>query len=87
MTSTRVPPTEIVPASASHYYSLPHLALAAGGPNIDGAGLIARYELLQDIARELAAESHEKATERLAQASGDTDDLKRVADYIFTRHE
>ncbi len=38
-------------------------------------------------ARELAADSHAKATEALAQASGDTDDLKRVADYIFTRHE
>ncbi len=38
-------------------------------------------------ARELAAESHAKATEALASASGDTDDLKRVADYIFTRHE
>ncbi len=38
-------------------------------------------------ARELAAESHAKATEALAEASGDTSDLKRVADYIFTRHE
>jgi geranylgeranyl diphosphate synthase, type II len=38
-------------------------------------------------ARELAAESHEKATSALAEASGDTDDLRRVADYIFTRHE
>jgi geranylgeranyl diphosphate synthase type II len=38
-------------------------------------------------ARELAAESHAKATDALAEASGDTDDLRRVADYIFTRHE
>jgi geranylgeranyl diphosphate synthase type II len=38
-------------------------------------------------ARELATESHAKAVEALAEASGDTDDLKRVADYIFTRHE
>jgi len=38
-------------------------------------------------ARELAAESHSKATEALAGASGDTGDLRRVADYIFTRHE
>jgi geranylgeranyl diphosphate synthase, type II len=38
-------------------------------------------------ARELAAESHAKATAALAQASGDTEDLKRVADYIFTRNE
>jgi geranylgeranyl diphosphate synthase type II len=38
-------------------------------------------------ARELASESHAKATEALAEASGDTEDLKRIADYIFTRHE
>ncbi len=38
-------------------------------------------------ARELAAESHAKATSALAEASGDTEDLRRVADYIFTRHE
>ncbi len=40
-----------------------------------------------DRARELAAESHAKATEAIAGASGETTDLKRVADYIFTRHE
>ena len=40
-----------------------------------------------DRARELAAESHAKATEALAEASGETDDLRRVADYIFTRNE
>jgi geranylgeranyl diphosphate synthase type II len=38
-------------------------------------------------ARELAAESHAKALAALAGASGETDDLKRVADYIFTRNE
>jgi geranylgeranyl diphosphate synthase type II len=38
-------------------------------------------------ARELAAESHAKATEALAEASGDTRDLMQVADYIFTRNE
>jgi len=38
-------------------------------------------------ARELAAESHAKATAALAEASGETDDLRRVADYIFTRNE
>ena len=38
-------------------------------------------------ARQLAAESHAKATDALAQASGETGDLKRVADYIFTRNE
>jgi geranylgeranyl diphosphate synthase, type II len=38
-------------------------------------------------ARELAAESHGKATEALEEAIGKTDDLRRVADYIFTRNE
>src|SRR3954452_4791981 len=38
-------------------------------------------------ARELAAESHAKATAALAEAAGKTDDLRRVADYIFTRNE
>jgi geranylgeranyl diphosphate synthase type II len=38
-------------------------------------------------ARELAAESHEKATAALAEANGDTSDLRGIADYIFTRNE
>ena len=38
-------------------------------------------------ARELAAGSHAKATAALADAGGQTADLTRVADYIFTRHE
>jgi len=38
-------------------------------------------------ARELAAESHAKATAALAQAGGETGDLRGVADYIFTRNE
>jgi geranylgeranyl diphosphate synthase type II len=38
-------------------------------------------------ARELAAKSHAKATAALAGAEGETDDLRRVADYIFTRNE
>ena len=38
-------------------------------------------------ARELAAESHTKATAALAEASGAKDDLMQVADYIFTRDE
>jgi geranylgeranyl diphosphate synthase type II len=38
-------------------------------------------------ARELAAESHAKATQALAEAAGETGDLRRVADYIFTRNE
>ncbi|MGN6257897.1 MAG: polyprenyl synthetase family protein [Solirubrobacterales bacterium] len=40
-----------------------------------------------DQARELATESHEKATAALAEATGKTEDLRRVADYIFTRNE
>jgi geranylgeranyl diphosphate synthase type II len=40
-----------------------------------------------DRARQLAAQSHEKATAALAEASGETKDLRRVADYIFTRNE
>ncbi len=40
-----------------------------------------------DRARELAAESHGKATESLAKARGDTGDLRQIADYIFTRNE
>jgi geranylgeranyl diphosphate synthase type II len=38
-------------------------------------------------ARELAAESHAKARAALAEADGETEDLSRVADYIFTRNE
>jgi geranylgeranyl diphosphate synthase type II len=38
-------------------------------------------------ARELAAESHANATAALAEASGDTGDLRGIADYIFTRNE
>ncbi len=38
-------------------------------------------------ARELAAESHAKAAAALSEAAGDTEDLRRVADYIFTRNE
>jgi geranylgeranyl diphosphate synthase type II len=38
-------------------------------------------------ARELAADSHEKAIAALSEAAGQTDDLRRVADYIFTRNE
>jgi geranylgeranyl diphosphate synthase type II len=38
-------------------------------------------------ARELAAESHAKATGALAGAGGEPGDLRRIADYIFTRDE
>jgi geranylgeranyl diphosphate synthase type II len=37
-------------------------------------------------ARELAAECHAKATGALAEAGGDTGDLRSVADFIFTRN-
>ncbi len=40
-----------------------------------------------DRARQLAAESHAKATAALAEAAGETTDLRRIADYIFTRNE
>jgi geranylgeranyl diphosphate synthase type II len=40
-----------------------------------------------DRARELAAESHAKATAALAGAGAETDDLRQVADYIFIRNE
>jgi geranylgeranyl diphosphate synthase type II len=40
-----------------------------------------------DRARRMAAESHAKATAALAEAAGQTDDLRRVANYIFTRNE
>ena len=35
---------------------LPHLALASGGPQVDPSGLVARFRLLQEVARELAAD-------------------------------
>jgi geranylgeranyl diphosphate synthase type II len=38
-------------------------------------------------ARELAAESHAQAIAALAEADGDTGDLRGIADYIFTRNE
>ena len=38
-------------------------------------------------ARALAADSHRSACEALDGGSGDTGDLRRIADYIFMRHE
>ncbi|MGH2974452.1 MAG: polyprenyl synthetase family protein [Solirubrobacterales bacterium] len=38
-------------------------------------------------ARELAAESHGEAVAALDRAGGETGDLRRIADYIFTRNE
>jgi geranylgeranyl diphosphate synthase, type II len=40
-----------------------------------------------DRARELAADSHAKATAALSEAGGDSGDLRGIADYIFTRNE
>jgi geranylgeranyl diphosphate synthase, type II len=37
-------------------------------------------------ARELAGESHSKARAALAEASGETGDLQRITDFIYTRH-
>ena len=34
----------------------PHVAIAGGGPRCDDDGLLARFELLEEVARELAAE-------------------------------
>jgi geranylgeranyl diphosphate synthase, type II len=40
-----------------------------------------------DRARELATESHARATDALAEADGNTSDLRGIADYTFTRNE
>jgi geranylgeranyl diphosphate synthase, type II len=37
-------------------------------------------------ARELAGESHSKARAALAEAAGETGDLQRITDFIYTRH-
>lgn len=49
-------PADRIRTASLTYGRLPHLALAAGGPGMDTAGLLARFELLQDVARELAAD-------------------------------
>jgi geranylgeranyl diphosphate synthase type II len=38
-------------------------------------------------AREFAAASHQQARQALGEAEGDTADLERVTDFIYTRHE
>jgi geranylgeranyl diphosphate synthase type II len=38
-------------------------------------------------ARELAAASHQQARQALGEAEGDTADLERITDFIYTRHE
>jgi geranylgeranyl diphosphate synthase type II len=40
-----------------------------------------------DRARELAGESHRRAADALSGAEGETGDLERIAEYIYTRHE
>jgi len=40
-----------------------------------------------DRARELAGESHRRAAGALSGAEGETGDLERIAEYIYTRHE
>jgi geranylgeranyl diphosphate synthase type II len=40
-----------------------------------------------DRARELAGESHRRAADALSGAEGETEDLERIAEYIYTRHE
>jgi geranylgeranyl diphosphate synthase, type II len=40
-----------------------------------------------DQARELAAASHDQARQALGEAGGDTADLERITDFIYTRHE
>jgi hypothetical protein len=49
-------PSDRIRTASLTYGRLPHLALAAGGPGMDAGGLLARFELLQDVARELAAD-------------------------------
>jgi hypothetical protein len=48
--------TDRIRVASATYGRLPHLALAAGGPGVDGGGLLARFRLLQEVARELAAD-------------------------------
>jgi geranylgeranyl diphosphate synthase type II len=38
-------------------------------------------------ARDLAAASHQQARQALGEAEGDTADLERITDFIYTRHE
>jgi geranylgeranyl diphosphate synthase type II len=40
-----------------------------------------------DRARQLAGESHRRAADALSGAEGETGDLERIAEYIYTRHE
>lgn len=51
----------------------PHVAVAAGGPRCDDAGLLARFELLADVARDHAA-PYGRAEDRVAYACLDFED-------------
>ena len=46
-------PADRIRTASATYGRLPHLSLAAGGPGVDRPGLVARFELLRDVAREL----------------------------------
>ncbi|MFP5257220.1 MAG: hypothetical protein ACLGI8_15370 [Acidimicrobiia bacterium] len=48
---------ERVRSASLTFGGTPHLALAAGGPACDRAALLARFELLCEVAREVAAEA------------------------------
>ena len=48
--------TDRLRIASATFGRLPHLALGAGGPQVDHAGLVNRYRLLQEVARELAAD-------------------------------
>ena len=47
---------ERVRTASISFGAAPHVALAAGGPACDGAALLARFDLLCEVARELAGE-------------------------------
>lgn len=47
--------TRVRTASIS-FGTAPHVAIASGGPRVDDEGLLARFDLLADVARELARE-------------------------------
>lgn len=52
----------------------PHVAVAAGGPRCDDQGLLARFELLQEVAREHATSGTRARADRLAYACLDFED-------------
>jgi len=53
----------------------PHVAVAAGGPRCDDAGLLARFELLAEVARDRATpRPHDRPRDRVAYACLDFED-------------